>query len=193
MNAFLAPHPGVYELPALSTARLTLRMVEDTDADDFQRICSDAEIASWAGAIPIPYPEGEAAGWIASQREQLARGEGSSFAIVETSSGRVVGDVSLRVEPVDHRAEIGFILDRAHWGNGYATEAVAAVVRSAFEDMGLNRLYAYVYVTNAASIRVFEKLGFVREARLRENAMHNGAFEDDWLYAMIRADWEALP
>lgn len=186
-------HPGVRALPTLTTKRLVLRPPVDEDAPAFQRICADPGVASMAGGIPHPYPEGEALDWIQTQRKQLADGRGGALSITLRDGGAVIGDVSLRVEADDHRAEIGFILGREHWGAGYATEAAGAMTRCALTDLGLNRVYGLVYVSNTPSIRVFEKLGYTREARLRENALHDGVFEDDLLFAMLRRDLENLP
>lgn len=188
MTPAVGPHPGVHALPRLRTERLALRPVEEADAAEFQRICADPGVASMAEGVPHPYPEGEALAWIRRQRAQLQRGAGGALAVTLRKTGALIGDVCLRVEAGDRRAEIGFLFAREHWGRGYATEAAGAVSRCAFEDLGLHRLYALVYVSNEASARVLEKAGFTREARLRENALRDGVFEDDWLYARLAGD-----
>ena len=187
----IAPHPGVRDLPTLETMRLVLRPLRDNDADAFQRICDDPEMARNVEGVPYPYPDGAALEWIRGVRDQLDRAEGGALAITLRDTGEVIGDVMLRVNAANHRAELGYILGREHRGRGYATEAAGAMVRCAFEALGLRRLFALSYVRNEASCRVLEKLGFRREARLRENTLCDGVFEDDWLYALLRSEWEA--
>ncbi|MFG0275461.1 MAG: GNAT family N-acetyltransferase [Phycisphaerales bacterium] len=185
-----AAHAGIHTMPTLSTGRLLLRPVVEDDAPAFQRICADAEVASMSGGIPHPYPDGEALDWIRTNEKRLAEGLGGAVAITLRETEEVIGDVTLRLEPDDHRAEIGFILGRDHWGAGYAAEAAGAVTRFALTELALNRVYGLVYVSNTRSARVFEKMGYTREARLRQNALHDGVFEDDWLFAMLRTDLE---
>lgn len=187
----VAPHPGVHALPTLETERLVLRPPVDADAAAFHGVCDDAELSRNVEGVPHPYPDGMALEWIREQRAQLKRGEGGALAITLREGGEVIGDVTLRVNAQNHRAELGYILGREHRGRGYATEAAGAMVRCAFEQLGLRRLVALTDVRNEASCRVLEKLGFTREARLRENTLCEGVFEDDWQYALLRSEWEA--
>lgn len=83
----------------------------------------------------------------------------------------------------------GYCFDVAAWGHGYATEATCELLRWAFDAMDLNRVQAETDTRNAASARVLEKLGFVREGTLREDCIVNGEVSDSWVYGLIRREW----
>ena len=89
----------------------------------------------------------------------------------------------------DHRsASLGYVFDDAVWGHGYATEAVRAQLGWAFETLELNRVQAETDTRNAASARVLEKLGFVREGTLREDCVVNGEVSDSYVYGLLSRD-----
>ncbi len=99
------------------------------------------------------------------------------FAICLNEGGRHIGN--LRLGPVDAPNAVGtiglMIGERACWGRGYATQAIALVCKHAFETMCLRRLTAGAYWANVGSIRAFERNGFVREGVLRGGALYAGA------------------
>ena len=84
---------------------------------------------------------------------------------------------------------MGFCLAEAAWGHGYATEGARALLQWAFDTLDLNRVQAEADTRNAASARVLEKLGFVREGTLREDCVVNGDVSDSWVYGLIRREW----
>ena len=88
---------------------------------------------------------------------------------------------------------MGYCLDDAAWGHGYATEAGRALLQWAFDTLDLNRVQAETDTRNAASARVLEKLGFVREGTLREDCVVNGEVSDSWVYGLIRREWQPSP
>ena len=87
------------------------------------------------------------------------------------------------------RAELGYVLARAHWGKGVATDAVKRTVATVFgEVQGLERVEALVDVDNPASQRVAEKAGFRREGVLRRHYWHKGRARDMVMYSFISSD-----
>jgi RimJ/RimL family protein N-acetyltransferase len=103
----------------------------------------------------------------------------------------VIGTVLLRVEAEHRRAELGYLVAVEEWGNGYATEAAAAVVRFGFEALDLNRIYAFHFATNPASGNVLRKLGMHHEGRRLQHVLKWGAFLDDECYAILADQWRA--
>ena len=91
-------------------------------------------------------------------------------------------------DPGQGRAELGYWIGVPFWGQGHATEAVAAVLAFGFGPLGLHRIHATVFPRNPASARVLEKSGFRREGLLRGYARKEGAFEDLVMYARLRTD-----
>lgn len=84
-----------------------------------------------------------------------------------------------------HHAELGFVLRRDRWGQGFATEAAVAMLSFAFGALGLHRVQATCRPENAASYRVLEKIGMSREGHLREHILIRGSWRDSLLYAAV--------
>ena len=116
-----------------------------------------------------------------------------SFAIHPNGESEPVGVVSLmNVSEANLSAELSVIVgrpdDRSH---GYGAEAVAMIVRYAFEDLGLNRVGLSVFEFNEEAIAAYEKLGFVVEGRIRKAIKRRSGFHDAILMSILRAEWEA--
>jgi RimJ/RimL family protein N-acetyltransferase len=117
-------------------------------------------------------------------------GSGARLAMDRVSDKAFIGWCALvRWNPDYRSASMGYCLDDAAWGQGYATEAGRAVLQWAFDTLDLNRVQAETDTRNAASARVLEKLGFVREGTLREDCVVNGEVSDSWVYGLIRREW----
>jgi ribosomal-protein-alanine N-acetyltransferase len=84
-----------------------------------------------------------------------------------------------------HSAEVGYWLGESVWGRGIATAALKGSTRYAIEAYGLWRVFAVPFSENAASIRVLEKAGFLREGLMRRSAVKDGRILDQVLYAFI--------
>jgi RimJ/RimL family protein N-acetyltransferase len=83
-------------------------------------------------------------------------------------------------------AELGYWVAEPFWGRGVATDAVRGMVRHGFATLPLERIEAYVYANNPASVRVLEKCGFEFEGRLRRSVIKDGQILDSFLYAKLR-------
>ncbi|MFO7273723.1 MAG: GNAT family N-acetyltransferase [Bacillota bacterium] len=169
-------------LPALATERLLLRPVRPDDAPAIAALLADSEGPGGFSSGPAPLP-GQVAHWIAEQEAGWAAGTHYSFA-VHTRAGDFVGVVQLRCSPSAPRAELGFATVPALRSRGYATEACQAVLRFAFEHLGLKRVSALCRATNRASARVLEKLGFRMEARIEPDVPPGAAREPLLFYAV---------
>jgi len=124
----------------------------------------------------------------------------SRFLVVELD-GVVIGDVMLHIEDawgqveVADRAqavqgELGWCLDPAYEGRGYATEAVRALVEVAFGQLGLRRLVANTFADNTASWQLMERLGMRREAHNVRDSLHrSGEWMDGFTYALLASEW----
>ena len=106
-----------------------------------------------------------------------------SKTLVIERDGVVVGDLMLLVEDAwaqtevadrarGTQAELGWVIDPAHAGQGYATEAATALLRICFEDLGLRRVIAQCFADNVASWRLMEKLGMRRETHTVRESLH---------------------
>lgn len=146
----------------LETPRLTLRPLEDGDLDDICLLLGDSEaLALWGD----PLDREGARLWI---DRNLARYEADGFgrcAIVLRRTGEFVGDCGLIRTEVEGmpEVELGWIVGKAEWGKGVATEAAQAWRDHAFTRFGLDRIVSMISTENVASRRVAEKLGMTIE------------------------------
>ena len=166
------------ELPTIQTKRLLLRPFTLDHAPDTQRLAGDREVAATTLTIPHPYPDGAAQTWIATHAGRYQRGEALPLAITRRMEGDLVGAIGLDISRVHAHAELGYWIAREHWGNGFATEAAAAVVAYGFGELGLERIHAHYMHGNPASGRVLAKIGMREEGRLRRHICKWGVFVD---------------
>jgi RimJ/RimL family protein N-acetyltransferase len=176
--------------PSLTTSRLVLRPYTMADAAAVQRMVSNREVASTTLSIPHPYPEDGAVHWLRSIEPKWSDGSGAVFAITLASTGEIVGSIDLRIKPEHQHAEIGYLIAREHWGNGYVTEAAAALLQLGFETLNLRRIFAHHMTHNPASGRVMRKLGMRYEGTMRSHIVKWGEARDIAFYGITREDWE---
>jgi RimJ/RimL family protein N-acetyltransferase len=180
----------------LETDRLVLRRFTAADVDNLHELESDPEVMRYlTGGRPTPYD--------AIRDDVLPRlleaydrsPSHGRWAAIERVGGAFLGWFAL--DPPDGRApdeaELGYRLRRAAWGKGYATEGSRALVRKAFTDLDLRRVYAQTMAVNLASRRVMEKAGLrhVRTFHLTFDDPIPGTAEGEVEYALTRAEWQA--
>jgi RimJ/RimL family protein N-acetyltransferase len=105
-----------------------------------------------------------------------------------TADDRLVGACDLTLENAEE-ADLGFIFSKDVWGMGYAPEAARTLIRTGFEQLGLNRIFSTCDVANGASARVLEKAGLQREATLQQHKYARGQWWTSFLYAIRREQW----
>lgn len=178
-------------LTAINTNRLSLRWISAEDVDDVYTIYSDPEVMRYWSTPPLA--DRNAASKLVSEiHESFKRRELLKWGIALRKDDTLIGSVTLFHPDFTHRrAEIGYALGRAHWGQGYMQETLKAVLTYAFEVLEFHRIEADVDPRNVASIRTLERLGFQREGYLRERWQVNGEIQDAIFYGLLRPDWEA--
>ncbi len=170
----------------LRTPRLVLRPLTADDAEAIFVARGDPEVCRyWSSPAHQTVTQTRQA-----LREAEAAADSATWAITVVGSDEALGWVTLRHlrAGVD---EVGYILRRAAWGQGYATEAVGGALEHAFEQRGKHRVSADIDPRNEASIRVVERLGFVREGLLRDNWLVNGERCDSVIYGLLVERWRA--
>ena len=122
--------------------------------------------------------------WI---RTMVETGRVVQMMICESESGQPVGSVYLRdIDRQHKKAEYGiFIGGEGARGKGYGTMAARLMIRYAFEEMGLHRLFLRAFADNAQAIRSYEKAGFEREAYLRDDVCIDGCYRDIVLMGIL--------
>jgi RimJ/RimL family protein N-acetyltransferase len=176
--------------PTLLTPRLRLRPFDEADASALFALHSNADVLRYWDTPPWTEPA-RAERFLAACREMAETGTGVRLAVTRASDGSFLGWCSLTRWNPDHRsAALGYCFGQAAWGHGYATEAGRALLQWAFDVLDLNRVQAETDTRNAASARVLEKLGFVREGTLREDCVVDGEVSDSWVYGLLRREWQ---
>ena len=162
----------------------TIRPWHETDAESLQRYANNQHVAMHLrDRFPFPYEREHARAFLTFATQQP---EPTVWAI--EVDGEAVGGIGLELHGDIERAsaEIGYWLGEPFWGRGIATEALRAVSAEAFRRHEIMRLFAVPFADNAASIRVLEKAGFVREGHMRQSAIKNGVIRDQLLFATYR-------
>lgn len=178
----------------LMTERLVLREYE---AEDWRAVLAYQSDARYLRYYPW-LERNEAAvkefvgGFIARQREEPRRVFQLAITLPAESS-RLIGSCGVRVnDPEQREGNIGYELDPAYWGRGYATEAAGTMLSYGFEQLGLHRVWAECVANNTASAHVLEKLAMRREAHFREHGYFKGRWWDHLVYAVLDHEWRAL-
>ena len=177
-------------LPVLETPSLVLRPMLLSDAREIFAYASDPEVARYV--LWDPHRSlAETRSYIRYIRSLYRSGLPSSWAVVFRQTGQVIGSIGFMWASEENRsAEVGYSFSRAFWNRGLATEALSAVLNSAFTALNLNRIEAQRDIRNPASGRVMEKCGMRQEGVLRGRLLNKGEFIDVALCAILRSDWE---
>lgn len=93
------------------------------------------------------------------------------------------------IDPFDRKGKIGYFLGREYEGRGMMTASMRAVLGHCFSTLQLNRIELRCVATNAPSMTVAHRLGFTREGTLRQDEWLNGAFVDQYVYGLLRAEF----
>lgn len=176
-------------LPRLTTPRLALRPIALEDANRLTELLQAREISENTLSIPHPYTLRDAVYFIRHQEAQCDGGEAAIFAISLRSTDTLIGALGLERKQKHDCAELGYWLGKEHWGHGYATEAVEAIVEFGFGSLGLHRIHAGHFTRNPASGRVLQKVGFQYEGRLRDRLKKGDRYENYEGYSILRPEW----
>ena len=175
----------------IHTERLILREYEK---DDWALVHHYAEKTDVVEFLPWgPNTEEETKQFIErviKNRSKTPR-EKYEFAVILKENDKLIGGCSLNIcNPEDQSGEIGYCFSPEIWGNGYATEAVSALIEFTFQKLEIHRLFAGVEPENTRSIRVLERLGLRLEGHLKENKLIRGKWRDTLIYAILAKEWE---
>ena len=180
------------DLPTLESARLVMKKMTESDADDMFAYTSDADLLAHLPLNVTP-TRAETQAAIRGFMDMYHARRVAPWGISLKETGQHVGIVGFESwNPVTDRAEIGFLVARAHWRQGYAIEAAKRVMRFGIEKMNLNRIEARVKPDNEPSRLLLAKLGMRYEGLMRQHSWWRGSYHDLELYAMLKPEVEAL-
>ncbi|MBR4961845.1 MAG: GNAT family N-acetyltransferase [Clostridia bacterium] len=184
--------------PVLHTRRLMLRRMLKSDYKDMYEYASQSVVTryllwdehdseaytyKYLQYIQSRYRLGEFYDWAVVVKDPSESGQ-------PFSKGKMIGTCGFtRFHGEHNAAEIGYVLSPAWWGKGIAPEAVSAVLRFGFTELGLHRIEARYMAGNSASRRVMEKVGMTYEGMARESMFVKGEFVSVGTCSILRDEW----
>lgn len=162
---------------------IVLRPYTLADAPALPIIANNQEISkNLRDAFPYPYGLEDAHRFIKMCMEKEVQ---SIFAIIY--QGDLAGSIGLHPQDDVYRltAELGYFIAEKYWNKGIASKSVAMITKFGFESLHLTRIYAGIFETNKASMRILEKNGFKLECIKRKAILKNQQVLDEYLYAKI--------
>ena len=187
MGSFCDEHCTLY------TDRLILRRVTENDIPDIYEAARDPEVGPRCG-----WPPHKNIGESEFVVRNVLKGD-QCYCIALKENNKAIGIIEIKLfgtgrseASSEDECELGFWLGRSYWGNGYMPEAGREMIRHAFEDLDMKKIYCGHIEENAQSARVQEKLGF-RFLRRTEN-MYRPLMDDhktDIMNVLTRSEWES--
>jgi RimJ/RimL family protein N-acetyltransferase len=178
----------------LHTERLVLRPFTRGDVDAVYAYRRREDVARYLFDVALSREECALA--VQQRIGQLSfevEGDKIILAVELASNGALIGEVSLIWRSKEARqGEVGWIFDPDYQGQGYATEAAGAMLQLGFGPGDLHRVAARCDVRNEASWRLMERLGMRREAHFRQHAIFKGRWDEEFIYALLQPEWQAL-
>jgi RimJ/RimL family protein N-acetyltransferase len=179
----------------VTTDRLSIRPATAEDAAAVWHYRQLESVAQWMTSAPVDLPEFSQS---FSEPERLA------LTLLIEHDGVIIGDLMLRAQDAwsqtevkdqahNIEAELGWCLDPAYEGLGFATEAVTALIRICFVELGLRRVIANCFAQNEPSWRLMERVRMRREQHEIRGSLHrSGDWLDGFSYALLKDEWLAL-
>lgn len=175
----------------LKTQRLFLRPISIEDKESVFIYRSDPETSKYQSVVAETIDDmddflGKCA------KEFNVPGTWFQVVIIMKDTDELIGDIGIHFlddESKNRQVEIGYMLNKAFHGNGYATEAVKELINYLFDTMNKHRIIASVDPGNTPSIKLLERIGFRKEAHFKQSIWFKGEWVDDVVYCMLRRDW----
>lgn len=177
----------------IRTERLLLRPFRAGDGEDLYAIRSRPDVVRYLYSDALSREE---VSGVLARRATLTSldndGDALVLAVERRADGRVIGDVTLWLRSRRHRqGEVGFVFHPDAQGQGFAREAVTAVVGVAFGQAALHRVCGHTDARNAASAALMRRLGMRQEAHLRHNEIFKGDWSEELIFAVLETEWRS--
>ena len=167
-------------------SNVTLRAMEPGDISLFEAF--DDEYAKSMDVLMLPQSSSRLRSWF--ERELQGKLNDEFRFIAVDRSGQPVGTIdTFACNRRNRTFKYGVAVARDHWGKGYAGEMIVLVLRFYFLELGYEKVTPHVYSFNERSLRLHDRLGFVREGRLRNMVIVNGQYYDEIHFGMTRAEF----
>lgn len=175
----------------LNSSRLKLQLVTLVNLDALYEMQCNEQVAQY-NTIGIPDDKEFTKTLIVNALSEVETYGKTNFwwAIYLKESNEFIGEAGLNLSITKYKSgEIFYSLNPKYWGNGYATEAVEAILNYGFVDLSLHRITAGVATENVGSIKLLERVGMQREGKLRKILPIRGEWWDNYQYAILEEDF----
>ena len=187
------PFDWHFGLPTIRGENVTLREVQDSDAEALLAMLTTEEVAEFVS--PLPRTVDGFKGFIAEARHERTLGNSFCFGIVPDGYDDAMGLFQVRqLEPGFASAEWGFAIGSPFWGSGLFLAGAKVVIDFSFSVVGVHRLEARSIASNGRGNAALRKVGALQEGILRRSFHQNGRYFDQILWSIVKDDWrEAHP
>lgn len=179
------------EIFNISTQRLTIRNLKETDLSQFHMYRSNPEVTRYQGFEIMNIRQAEE--FIRTQLDKKFGnpGEWVQYGIESNASGEIIGDCAIKLDINDARiAEIGITISHLHQKKGYAKEVLLGILEFLFDRKNILRVVEIVDTENIASINLLISTGFKQEGHFIENIFFKGKWGSEFQYAMLKREWD---
>ncbi|MBP1967671.1 GNAT family N-acetyltransferase [Paenibacillus aceris] len=178
------------QFPILETERFVLRQIKQDDSKEIFQYFSMDEVTKFYDLESFTNIE-QAEDLIRRWNQRFENNQGIRWGITLRSESRVIGTCGFHGWAKNHcKIEIGYELSPEYWRQGFMTEVILKINEFGFNNLGLNRIEAFVEPENMESRRVLEKVGFREEGILKEHFYWRSRFVDTVIYALLKKDYD---
>lgn len=175
--------------PKLETKRLNLLEMKKEDAEALFKLRSDPEFTKFLSSDPYQKLV-EAKKVIQKNLDAFQKKEAISWKIALKEKEDLIGYIGFwRIDKANFRGEVGFGLAKTERQKGITSEALQAIIQYGFKELKLHSVMADTDPLNIASNKLLEKIGFKREAHIKENYYYNGKFIDSYYFGLLESDF----
>jgi RimJ/RimL family protein N-acetyltransferase len=172
--------------------RIRLRAIEKDDLPRFVTWLNDPEVRQGL-MIFLPLSLAEEEQWFENMLKRPAEQHPMVIEIAVDGKWLPIGNCGF--DNINWRARAGelglFIGEKGYWNQGYGSEVMRLLLKHGFDTLNLNRIALIVYANNPRAVRVYEKVGFIKEGLLRQAHFQNGEYIDVVTMSVLRSEWRA--
>jgi len=174
----------------LETERLILRRLTNDDFEEVIALRGNPETMKFIPR-PLVKTKEDALEHLRMMEEKIVNNTGINWGITIKGNLKIIGIIGhYKIQPENHRSEIGYMMLPETNGKGYMSEAIKAVLAYGFDYLNLHSVEAVIDPDNVASEKILQKIGFVKEAHILENELWDGKFWDSVIYSLLKRNFK---
>ncbi len=180
-------------LPSLSGKIIKLRGLKRQDIHSLRNHADDKNISKFIPFIPHPYTLNDARKWINLTHRMARSNKAYHFGIALAETNEIIGIIGLKnINLLDFNAELEYWVGSKYWRKGITSEALKLILKFAFNDINLIRVYAFVSEKNIASVKLLDKFRFVQEGNFRKAYKTNNKWYNVFGYGILKDEFEGI-